>query len=254
MRPRSQLVVLGASNLLPDLSALAAAARRALGEAVDVVAACGHGRAYTMASRWLLVRSLPSILDAHLWPALAAAPALPTRALITDIGNDLAYGAGVRQVVGAVEVCLGRLAALDADVALVLPPVARLEALARWQFEVARRLLFPGRDLPWQDLLERVRGVAGGLRDLAGARGIDPIVPARGWYGVDPIHLHAAGRLALRRAVLSRWQLDPDAAGGAVRHRGLRLTPGAHSRWLGIGLGTAQPARHLADGSAVWLY
>jgi hypothetical protein len=87
----ARVVALGASNLTRGFHEVVSASRAAWGPDVQILAALGHGRSYGARSR-LLTRRLPGILDSGLWPALEAMPAVPTRALVTDVGNDILYG------------------------------------------------------------------------------------------------------------------------------------------------------------------
>jgi len=84
--PARRVVLLGASNLTRGISTAVETARLQWGRPLDVMAALGHGRSYGLASR-LLCRTLPSIVECGLWPALAARPPAPTAALVTDVGN-----------------------------------------------------------------------------------------------------------------------------------------------------------------------
>jgi hypothetical protein len=87
----TRIVALGASNLTRGFQTVVATARSMAGPRAEVVAALGHGRSYGMASR-LMVRTLPGILQSGLWHQLEVLPPAPTRALVTDVGNDVLYG------------------------------------------------------------------------------------------------------------------------------------------------------------------
>jgi hypothetical protein len=97
LTPRHRIVLLGASNLTRGISTVVESAQQIWGGPLDVCCALGHGRSYGWTSNFL-GRSLPGIVGCGLWPALESRPKLPTAALITDIGNDLMYGAPVQQV------------------------------------------------------------------------------------------------------------------------------------------------------------
>jgi len=60
------------------------------------VAALGHGRSYGAHSKFV-VRTLPGILQSGLWRHLESLSTVPTRALVTDIGNDILYGFSAEQ-------------------------------------------------------------------------------------------------------------------------------------------------------------
>src|SRR3954453_18449440 len=117
LRPILRVVLLGASNMKMGLPAVAGRLRRAAGGPIEVLAACGHGRSYVQWSRIVFgARALPGIADCGLWDALSALPESPTLALMIDGGNDLLYGPTTGEIAAAFGTCLGRLAALGADV------------------------------------------------------------------------------------------------------------------------------------------
>ncbi len=254
-RPVLRLVAFGASNLTPELGTLAAAVRAAAGGPVDVLAACGHGRSYGVWSRYLAVRALPGIRDCALWRALDERPPLPTIALLMDVGNDVAYGVPPELINQWIDHCLRRLLAVPARVAVVLPPAARIEALAGWQFQIAKWLLFPLRNLDAETVKRRLRSVHDHLRTRAKEAGVDPIVVEPSWLGVDPIHFHTRGRSALRSALLDRWQLpDADPSPGKTTPLTLRGAQAAETRWLGWARHVRQPVRILPDGTSISLF
>jgi len=255
--PALRAVLLGASNLRVALPLVVDLLRRRAGGPVEALAACGHGRSYGTWSRFLFVRRLPGIAGCGLWPALEARPPLPTLALLTDVGNDLVYGADVDAIARWVEVCLDRLARQQARVVLTLLPLARLERLAPWEVRLAVSLLFPGRQAPWPALLERARELDERLRRLGEERGALLVEPEASWYGIDPIHL----RRSRRREVWERLAsvagspgspaADPVAPAGGIR---LPLLGAEELRLAGRTLRTPQPAARLADGTTVALY
>jgi hypothetical protein len=97
-----RVVALGASNLTRGFQTVVATARAAWELDVEVVAALGHGRSYGSSSR-LVVRTLPGILESGLWRQLEWSPQVPTRALVTDVGNDILYGFSAPQILGWVD-------------------------------------------------------------------------------------------------------------------------------------------------------
>src|SRR5712671_2746547 len=116
-RPPRRVVLLGASNLTRGISTVIETAWSLLGSPLEVLAALGHGRSYGLSSR-ILGRELPGIRQSGLWEALAAAPRAETAALVTDVGNDLLFGATVASILEWVSESLGRLAAVEARTVL----------------------------------------------------------------------------------------------------------------------------------------
>jgi hypothetical protein len=225
--PALRAILLGASNLRISLPWILDRVRRQAGgpgRSVEALVACGHGRSYGTWSRFLFGRRLPGIAGCGLWRELGRRPPLPTFALITDIGNDLAYGAGVAATAGWVEACLDRLAApkadAEAEIVMTLLPLARLERLSGLQVRLAAALLFPGREVAWPALLDQARDLDERLRRMGRERGARLVEPAADWYGLDPIHL----RRCRRREVWSQI-VSPGVSAEAIRaERGAKVS------------------------------
>jgi hypothetical protein len=238
-------VALGASNLTRGLPALRATARESWGPAVEVMAALGLGRSYGMPST-VALRRLPGILDCGLWAALEGRPALRTRALVTDVGNDILYGADAPLVLDWVEACVTRLQRFTDDVVVTDLPLDRIRRLSRAAFLFFRTLFVPACRRSFEDVLRTSEQVVDGLRDLARRRSarLAPLRPE--WYGLDPIHMRP-------RRWSEAWREILGAPGpGRVR---LKDAVRLHSAWperqwlLGVERATAQPARE-----GLWLY
>lgn len=248
--PARRAILLGASNLRTALPDVLHGLRRQAGGPLEALAACGHGRSYGSASRFLFVRRLPGIAGCGLWDALRTRPRLPGLALITDVGNDLAYGFAPDRIASWVETCLARLASPSTTIVLTLLPLPRLERLAPWQARLALSLLFPGRSAPWPALLDRARDLDERLRGLAREHGARLVEPDPGWYGLDPIHL----RRSRRREAWSRI-LGPGLGSAVPPARlSLPLLGAEQAEILGFSLRRAQPALLLPDGTSLSLY
>lgn len=252
--PAVRAVLLGASNLKAGLPRVVDFLRQRMGT-VEVLTACGHGRSYGAWSRFLYVRRLPGILECGLWRALEKRPEVPTVGLLTDVGNDLAYGEPLDRVAGWVAACLDRLSKRESLTILTLLPLARLEKLSPAQFTAARSILFPGRTISWPVLLDRAQRLDTVLRRLGRDWGAHTVEPELDWYGFDPIHVRRSRRAAAWGKLLEPWtpympkpgprQLQPwrVPAFGAEEYRLLnseRRTP--------------QPVRRLEDGTTLEMY
>ena len=106
--PGRRVVLIGASNLARGISTIVETAQLGWGEPVEILAALGHGRSFGQESS-IFTRKISGIIQCGLWSALASAPARPTTALVTDIGNDILYGTSVNVIVGWVATCFDRL-------------------------------------------------------------------------------------------------------------------------------------------------
>jgi hypothetical protein len=255
-----RVVLLGASNVARGISIVVESARLVCGAPLELLAAFGHGRSYGVpAGVW--GRTLPGIVQCGLWRALeeqqglTEQQALRTVALVADVGNDLAYGFTAEQVAEWVEICLQRLVAVEARTAIMRLPLAVLERLPAWQFELMRRVLFPRRRIVRSEVLRQAASLDEALVRLAAEYGARAVEPRAEWYGLDPIHL--------RRAVWSdAWgEMLGSAMGTAARAQGslrrwlyLRTRLPHEQRWLGWQQRRAQPCGRLADGTRLWFY
>jgi hypothetical protein len=225
---------------------------------VEVRGALGHGRSYGMRSR-ILVRAIPGILESGLWAALAGAEPRSTTALVTDVGNDVAYGVEPDTIVSWVEECVIRLQQLGAEILLTDLPTVSLASLGRLRYQVFRRLLVPSCRLDLDEVRRRAGRVVEGLAALCRRRGVRLFHLRDEWYGVDPIHIR-------RRLWGTAWtEILATAAGSAQRADGDRIA--ARSDWLrcylarpetewllGLRRRRRQPALTLETGSQLFLY
>lgn len=256
MTPNGRLIALGASNLTRGFRVVTQLARELWGDPVEIVAALGHGRSYGMESSFLF-RRLPGILDCGLWRRIEGATPVPTRALITDVGNDILYGAPVAEILGWVEECLRRLRALGAEVVMTDLPLASIDRLSHPRFVLFRSVLVPSCRLSLAQVVDRGLAVENGLLRLAAANDVTMVRLQPRWYGFDPIHVRP--RLwgeAWREIFLG----GEDAAGKALPSprllewlRYYRAQP-ERQVLLGVTRERSQPALALPGGTAIHLF
>jgi hypothetical protein len=246
----ARVVALGASNLTRGFQTVVSASRAAWGPDVQVIAALGHGRSYGTTSHFL-VRRLPGILESGLWRTLESMPAVPTRALVTDVGNDIVYGFPADQILEWVDEALARLARVSDDIVVTDLPMASIRRLSPLHFQVVRSLFFPSHRLSFDALLATAERVNTGLQTLARARGARFVQLRPEWYGIDPIHI----RPSLWRVA---WQEILGASGRIARSRveTVRLYAMRPERqWLcGVEQRRAQTGARLRRGGRLWLY
>lgn len=254
--PARRVVLLGASNLTRGISTVVETACGQWGRPLDVLAALGHGRSYGDLST-VLGRTLPGIIECGLWSALAERPPLPTSALITDIGNDLFYGATPNEIAGWVETCLERLAAVAEPIVMTRMPVCNLERVRPWQYAVLRRLLFPSCRLSLAEVSERAWQLDRLLGEAAARRDCRVVEPCAEWYGFDPIHIRwAHWPMAWRQFLDSGIDAPVCTPARASPRRWLYLRRRLPERcWLfGREYRRPQPCGRLADGTRISLY
>ena len=255
---RQNVILLGASNLTISFPLVLRHLQRGLERPVQVFAAMGHGRSFGMWTR-VLHRSLPGIVHCDLWEALRrdVGPGQRNFALITDIGNDLMYGAPVPQIADWIETCLRRLGEHRAEVAMTLLPMASIRRLGTVHYTCARTLLFPRCRICWPEMRQRVHDLHERIEGLARRYNARVIEPPGAWYGLDPIHIRSAHRPSAWREILSAWPgFNGTTAPGRLDLRTqyrVRVLRPALRRVFGRDQATPQPALRL-DGLSVALY
>jgi len=253
----ARVILLGASNLTRGLATALETTRAMWGGPLDILAALGHGRSYGIRSR-VLVRELPGILTCGLWDAVASRPALPTVALITDVGNDLLYEVPVDRIVEWIEQILDRLLRLDARIVMTRLPVMNVAALPAWQFRLMRALLFPASRLTLETVIEQAFELDERMQALAKSENVRLVACREEWYGFDPIHIKRRRYPRAWRDILAT--LDdvgsapaPIGVSFAQRLSLLRVRP--ERRWVfRVEQYRSQPCHRFDDGTTVSLY
>ncbi len=242
--------MLGASNLSAGLRDVAALARAGIDGPLELYAAAGNGRSYGQLSRFL-GRVLPGIDACGLWSALDSTRSARTLALLTDVGNDLAFGASAAQVQGWLELALDRLARHDALTVVTGLPLASVERMPPWEFRLWSKILFPWHAIERSRLLAQARELEARLEQLSRARGLHKVDPQLEWYGHDPIHVRRGARATAWEHYLAPW--------------GLRARPAAELEWRGRAwyervrlfgreCGVPQPCARFSGAASLWLY
>jgi hypothetical protein len=254
--PTRRLVLLGASNLSRGLPTLVATARRAWPEPLDIVAAAGRGRSYGQKSR-MLGREIVGIVASSLWDEVERRPALPTSALVTDVGNDIMYGSPVDVILGWVAEVLRRLQSQGAETVITALPLGPISTLSPRTYRVLRSLLFPRNTASFDVSRRRVDEVDAGLRRLAVEYGATLFEPPPFWYGFDVIHIRRAHWGAAWKELVDAWH--PPRATQRVGVApwtwiGGQLQPPAERRWFGIRQVRRQPCATFNDGTRLSLY
>lgn len=253
----NRIVLLGASNLTLSFCRLVDGLGQALESPVEIRAAHGHGRSY---GEWSCVfgRALPGIADCRLWEDLDRVPAADsTRALVTDIGNDILFGAEVERVLGWVRECLDRLQAQGARTVMTSLPMASLANLSRARFLCARSCFFPQSRLTLPDVQRLAEELEAGIIALGEREGVTLVEPEGDWYGLDPIHIRPGRKNVAWQSIFEEWWDEQGVpAFPRVRiHRAIeawRWRP-AERAWRGCLELAGQPI-YRDNGTSVWLY
>jgi hypothetical protein len=199
-------------------------------------------------------RSLPGILESGLWRELESRPHVATRALVTDVGNDILYGFSPEQTLAWVGEVLRRLRCVTEDIVVTDLPLGSIRQLSRPKFLALRSILVPSCRLSLPQVLERAELVNVGLADLSSAQGarfthLDP-----GWYGFDPIHVRPSlWRVAWQQILCAQPPVSADGASFVESLRLYLMRP--ERRWMfGLEQFTPQTGIALPSGGRVWLY
>jgi hypothetical protein len=249
----ARVVALGASNLTRGFPTLVATAREVWGPDVELVLALGLGRSYGVPSR-IGVRTLPGLLESGLWRALDTQPRVPTRALVTDVGNDILYGLGAPQILRWVEQAVERLQSIADNVIVTGLPLASIERISNARFLFFRSLLAPRCRLSCADILDTSRRVDDALATLSARRGFRHVTLPAAWYGFDPVHIRPA-------LWTKAWQKILCGEGGPPARRAswaesirLQCLPPERQRLFGIERVVPQNGIVLPAGGRVRLY
>ncbi len=256
--PQRRVIVIGASNVALGIASLIPACHQRWGSPLDLFLAGGHGRALKFPS-YVLGRSLPSILESSLWETLSKQPQLPTAVLVTDVGNDLVYGANPQDVVDAAAELLERLQPWADRLVVTGLPVASVERISPKWYARFRRCLFPSSTLSYEEAVSGAYAVQQQLSRLTGRFGYYFVSPDPRWYGWDPVHVKRKHYRAAWNRYLMPWN-DFQAPMRTPRHRRFdtwrwwrRLRPAART-WRGKDWSAKQPCYVDPRGSRYWVY
>ena len=193
-----------------------------------------------------------------MWPALASAPTRPTTALVTDIGNDILYGASVDEIEDWVATCLDRLAEVSARTVVTELPVGNLDSLSPARFRFLRTLLFPACRLSFDQVIDAAHELNRRIGALAKEREMCVIPVNNAWFGLDPIHLKLRHWSIAWGEILGHWHdesvNDREAHGSLSRWLYLRLLVPEERQIFGRTQRREQPAGRLRDGTTIALY
>ena len=249
----ARIIALGASNLTRGFRTIVSTARSVWGPEVEILAALGHGRSYGAPSQFLF-RTLPGILKSGLWAELEQRPPTTTRALVTDIGNDILYGFSVERTLSWAEEALRRLARVTQDIVLTGLPLASVYRLSQFKFLAFRSMLVPSCRLTLGQVIDRAEDVHEGLVTLSSVYGAKFFQLDPAWYGFDPIHVRPSYWRTAWQEILGERVPGPREARAVVEAVRLYLMRPERRSFFGIEQVTPQSGVALRSGGQVWLY
>lgn len=227
-----------------------------LGGPSEILVAAGHGRAYGVPSQ-MLWRGLPGIVTSGLWRQLDAIKPLPAYALLTDIGNDILFGATPEQILRWLEWCIAQLQTHSVHIVVTNLPLVSIERLSKRRYLFFRNIFYPFCRLPREETVSRVRAVHCGLIDMASRLHFKLIEQKPDWFGLDGIHVHYWQRETFYRDILRQFPSPDEQPESMEGQRKFLLTwqrrpKFAYKTVLGREIYCQQPSGWLADGSSVY--
>lgn len=261
-RAAARVIILGASNVARGISTIVETASSVTcvetgGTTIDFMIAAGHGRSYGIDSS-ILTRRLPGIEPCGLWKAMADRPALPTFALITDLGNDIFYNQTAHQIKCWLQKCIERLQGVNAKTVITGLPMENAERLTPRQYAIVRRLFYPGCTLTFAQAMAAARAYDDCAMEIAQASGLTHVRLPASWYGWDPLHIQMKCWPQAWSEILSPWDARASTARpakGSLRRAVYIKTRTPEKRSImGWAHGKGQPCGRLPDGSILSLF
>ncbi len=252
---RPPVVVLGASNVSRGLSRLVAA-METRSPGADLFVAAGHGRGYGVNTR-VAARRLPSILRSGLWRGLDRHDGAAPLALVTDVGNELLYGARAVLVASWVRETVWRLADRGATIAITRLPMAGIAEVGPVRYRALRTFFVPGCRLSLAGLKEAATRLDADLQTIAGDFGAQIIEQPAHWYGFDTLHVRRRHLDDLWHMACQAWGIPvvESPAASSVATWASVGTKAAEVRSLGgVMRFTKQPVLPLQSGGTLSLY
>jgi hypothetical protein len=249
----TRVIALGASNLTRGFHTIVSTSRAAWGPEVQVLAALGHGRSYGV-SRTVGICTLPGILESGLWRALESLPVVPTRAIVSDVGNDIMYGHSAERILSWIEDALRRLQSVTDDITLTDLPLASIRRISQTKYLLFRSFLFPFCGLSLAQVLDTAERVNSGLAELSIKHGVNFFRLNPNWYGSDPIHIRPSLWRSAWQQILNAGSLSSNRKSSLLEGLRLYFMANERRRILGIAQFTPQSGVALPAGGRVWLY
>lgn len=252
------LILLGASNLTRGFSVAIQLVNELFLGPVNIIVAMGHGRSYGV-STVVFGRELPGIEDCGLWQKLAKIDRAANYAVMTDIGNDIMYGAPVEKILQWVGTQITRLIQMDSHLIVVLLPEKSIRRLKKRQYQLMSSILFPNNNITYEYALDCICRVNSGLRNLAEENDAHVIVPDVTWYGWDTIHIHTKQTSLAWSLIFAPWSSKNDHQTSSITKNWpkpphLWRCQAEDHKLLGRNIHVNQPAVTLPNGNMCYFY
>jgi len=257
--PPRRVIVVGASNVALGIDALIPCCHDYWGSPLDFFLVGGHGRALRHGSH-VLGRVLPPVLQCQIWEELPRQPAKPTAVLVTDIGNDLLYGASSEEVLEASKQLVARLTPLADRLVVTGLPLESVSRISPTWYYRFRRWAFPSSSLEYKQAIEGAQSIHRGLARFPAQFNCYLMMPMPSWYGLDPVHVKRRYYLDAWSRFLAPWNDFRTRESKTSRRQRtsrwrwwMRLKP-AERRWRRRDWSAIQPCHIDPRGSRYWVY
>jgi hypothetical protein len=248
-----RVIALGASNLTRGFHTVVSTARVAWGPRVEVLAALGHGRSYGADSQFI-VRRLPGILESGLWRELNRLPPATSRALVTDVGNDIVYGFPAGQILAWVDEAIDRLHQFTKDIVLTDLPLMTIRHLSTRKYLFFRSLFVPRCRMSLAEVVDTAEKVNEGLATIASVRRLRFVTLNPEWYGFDPIHMRVSAWQTAWQHILCSEMSHAPVKGPVMEGLRLYCMFAERQSMFGIERVSPQAGVPLKRGARVWLF
>lgn len=203
MQADQRILLYGASNLWLSRKAALSEIRARFEGNLEIGLACGPGRSYGLdaGNPWNRYRALKTI-DFELPTPKPA----QSWALLTDVGNDIAYQQRPDTIVDWMGNLATQLEKRGYQIMVTGLPVETLTRVPPWMFKLLAWIYYSKRGLQQQELNQALWDVEGGLRELCEKRGYPFISTQAHWFGIDHFHLRPSFNREYWTTILDRYQ------------------------------------------------
>jgi hypothetical protein len=200
MTPR-KILLYGASNLWLSRRAALTELRQRFPGPLEIGLANGPGRSYGLRAGNPLIRyEALSGVDFGFGRGPGA-----KLALITDIGNDIAYSQKPEMILAWVRDLTTRLESENYEIIVGGIPAESLSRLNPLFFRALAKFYYPDGSVTKQKVTRDLAEVEIGVRDLCLERGYPHMELNPDWYGIDRFHLKMKARTAYWETLLQAY-------------------------------------------------
>jgi len=196
------ILLYGASNLWLSRRAALTEIRKRFSGPLEIGLAHGPGRSYGLRAGNPLIRYEPL---SEVEFSLGREQRGERLALITDIGNDIAYAQEPERVIAWVSDLSTRLEAQNFRVIVGGVPAQSLAKLNPLLFQTFARLYYPDGSVSKDQVTRDLKDVEMGLRELCAERGYTHTELDSEWYSYDRFHLKRKARTPYWQTLLQSY-------------------------------------------------